>query len=123
MRWRNIVFVTSVLVFVLSSPVASQDWVDIKDPNELRALHSDKTFIAPSGAFLSPNITVPTARGFWISAELRMPCTWEVKGNDQVCISYPRRAHGVGSSNAARRTQTSMLEGSQVVNGVSMWSR
>ena len=44
MRWRNIVFMTVVSVFMLSGPVASQDWVDIKDPKELRALHSDKTF-------------------------------------------------------------------------------
>ena len=29
-------------------------------------------------------------KGILISADLRMPCTWEVKGNDQVCISDER---------------------------------
>ena len=44
MTSRNIAFMTGVLFFMLSGPVASQDWVDIKIPKELRALHSNKTF-------------------------------------------------------------------------------
>ena len=35
MTSRNIAFMTGVLFFMLSGPVASQDWVDIKDPKEL----------------------------------------------------------------------------------------
>ena len=44
MTSRNIAFLTGVLFFMLSGPVASQDWVDIKNPKELRALYSNKTF-------------------------------------------------------------------------------
>ncbi|MBS3918186.1 MAG: hypothetical protein KG012_04805 [Deltaproteobacteria bacterium] len=87
MTSRNIAFMTGVLFFMLSGPVASQDWVDIKNPKELRALYSNKTF-------RSTYLGVPVVehfradgKGILISAELRTPCTWEVKGNDQVCVS------------------------------------
>ncbi|MBS3919310.1 MAG: hypothetical protein KG012_10510 [Deltaproteobacteria bacterium] len=87
MTSRNIIWLTGVLFFMLSGPVASQDWVDIKTPKELRALYSNKTF-------RSTYLGVPVVehyradgKGILISAELRTPCTWEVKGNDQVCVS------------------------------------
>ncbi len=90
MTSRNIAFMTGVLFFMLSGPVASQDWVDIKNPKELRALYSNKTF-------RSTYLGVPVAehyradgKGILISAELRIPCTWEVKGDDQVCVSDER---------------------------------
>ena len=47
MRWRNIVFMTVVLVFILPSPAVSQQWVDIKDPKELKALHSNERPVTP----------------------------------------------------------------------------
>jgi hypothetical protein len=90
MRWRNIAFMTVVLVFILSSPAASQQWVDIKNPKELRALHSNKTF---KMTFMGVSVVEhyrADRKGMLISAELRMPCTWEVKGNDQVCVSDER---------------------------------
>ena len=87
MTSRNIAFMTGVLFFMLSGPVASQDWVDIKNPKELRALYSNKTF-------RSTYLGVPVVehfradgKGILISAELRIPYTWEIKGNDQVCVS------------------------------------
>lgn len=90
MKWRNFVLVTGVLVFVLTSPAASQDWVDIKGSKELRALHSNKTF---KRTFMGVPVVEhyrADGKGILISADLRMPCTWEVKGNDQVCISDER---------------------------------
>ena len=87
MRWRSIVFMTVVLVFSLSGPAASQEWVDIKDPKELRALHSNKTF---KGTFEGRPFVQhfrADGKGINISGEQRMSLTWEVKGDDQVCVS------------------------------------
>ena len=49
MKFRNIALMTGVLFFMLSGPVASQNWVDIKDPKDLRALFSNKTFRSTVG--------------------------------------------------------------------------
>ena len=88
MRWRNILLMTGILVFVLPISVAAQDWVDIKDPKELRALHSNKTFRCHLRE--SPYLEHYRADGKGMlvySKEWRVACTWEVKGNDQVCVS------------------------------------
>ena len=90
MKWRAIVFMTGVLVFMLSSSVASQDWVDIKDPKELRALHSNKTFRCLDVVPFVEHYRAD-GKGMLIhSSEDRLACTWEVKGNDQVCVSTER---------------------------------
>jgi len=83
-------FITGVLFFMLSGPVASQDWVDIKNPKELRALHSNKTFRRTYMGVSVVEHYRADGKGILISAELRIPCTWEVKGNDQVCVSDER---------------------------------
>jgi hypothetical protein len=85
MRLRNVVFMTVVLVFILTSPAVSQQWVDVKDPKDLKALHSNKTF-----KFTYMQVPVvehyrADGKGIRISAQLRDPFTWEVKG-DQVCV-------------------------------------
>ena len=88
MKWRNIGFMAGVLVFMLSGPVFSQEWVDIKDPKELRALHSNKTFKCQVRE--TPFVEHYRADGKGVlaySTEQRLACTWEVKGNDQVCVS------------------------------------
>jgi hypothetical protein len=72
---------------MLSGPVASQDWVDIKDQKELRALYSNKTFRWTEGGVPVVEHYRADGKGILISGELRTPCTWEVKGNDQVCVS------------------------------------
>ena len=90
MRCRNIVFMTVVMVFLLSSPAASQQWVDIKDPKDLRALHSNKTFRYTSMQVPVVEHYRADGKGIWISAQQRAPITWEVKG-DQVSISYPNQ--------------------------------
>ena len=88
MRCRNIVFMTVVMVFLLSSPAASQNWVDVKDPKELRALHSNKTFRYTYSQLPFVEHLRADGKGIYISAQQRAPITWEVKG-DQVCVSYP----------------------------------
>lgn len=84
---RAFAFLSGTLICVLSAPMwaqSSSDWVDIKDPNELRALYSNKTFrgngwIAHYRA---------DGRGILIVGKLKLePRTWEVKGNDQVCVT------------------------------------
>jgi len=88
MRLRDIVFMAVVMVFLLSSPAASQNWVDVKDPKELRALHSNKTFRYTSMQVPVVEHYRADGKGIWITAQQRAPITWEVKG-DQVCIAYP----------------------------------
>ena len=44
MSSKIFVLITGVMFFMLSGAAAAQDWVDIKNPKELRALHSNKTF-------------------------------------------------------------------------------
>jgi len=87
MASRMIVLITGVMFLMLSGPAASQDWVDIKSPEELRALHSNKTFRSTFSESLSSNTTVRRQRDFNLcraSYSLHL----EVKGNDQVCISF-----------------------------------
>jgi len=59
------------------------DWVDIKDPNELRALYSNKTH--RSRAFVG--YYRADGKGVLVNkeSEARLPRTWKVEGNDQVC--------------------------------------
>jgi len=87
MTSRNIAIMTGVLFFMMSGPVASQDWVDIKNPKELSALHSNKTFRSTHQGVPVVEHYRADGKGIFISGELRIPCTWEVKGNDQVCVS------------------------------------
>ena len=90
MRLRNIVFMTVVLVFILTSPAVSQQWVDVKDPKDLKALHSNKTFRYTYFQLPFVEHLRADGKGIYISAQQRAPITWEVKG-DQVSISYPNQ--------------------------------
>jgi len=91
MKLRNIALMTGVLFFMLSGPVASQNWVDIKDPKDLRALFSNKTFRSTVGGVPVVEHYRADGKGILVSGEMRTPCTWEVKGKDQVCISDARK--------------------------------
>ena len=85
MRWRYIVFMTVVLVFILTSPAVSQPWLDFKDSKDLRALHSNKTFKLSFGGVPIVEHYRADGKGIRSSGEQREPLTWEVKG-DQVCV-------------------------------------
>jgi hypothetical protein len=87
MKSRNIAFVTAAMVCMLSAPVMSQstkDWVDIKDPNELRALYSNKTFRGNGwvGHYRADGKGILILQG-----GKPEPRTWEVKGSDQDCAT------------------------------------
>ena len=87
----RIAVAAGALLLLASPPAFSQgDWVDIKDPAELRALYSNKTFKGKDyldRPFVSHYR--PDGQGVMISETGRVPRTWEVKGNDQVCIKLP----------------------------------
>jgi hypothetical protein len=90
MTSRQIAIVTGALISVLSAPAASQSsiWVDIKDPNELRVLHSNKTHKGMGGDGI-PFVAHYRSDGkaLLIREGLRVARTWEMKGNDQVCYT------------------------------------
>jgi len=87
MRSRDIAFMTVVVFFMMSGPVASSDWVDIKNPKELRALYSNKTFRSNFWGVPVIEHYHADGKGLRISGEERISRTWEVKGKDQVCTS------------------------------------
>ena len=90
MKSTSIAFVTAALISMFSTSVVSQsskDWVDIKDPKELRALFSDKTHRGkdtrgnPYVAHFSSD-----GRGLLVVAGQQYPRTWDIKGSE-VCIT------------------------------------
>ena len=87
MRTGTLAIVTAMLVAVLPAPLSAQsssDWVDIKDPSELRALYSNKTFRGNGwvGHYRADGKGIVISQG-----GKPQPRTWEVKGNDQVCVT------------------------------------
>jgi hypothetical protein len=70
-------------------PQSSNDWVDITDPNELRALYSNKTLRGKDGNGM-PFVGHYSAdgRGILIQGERRTSRTWAVNGKDQVCATH-----------------------------------
>jgi hypothetical protein len=78
---------TVVMVFIITTPAVSQQWVDVKDPKALKALHSNKTFkMSHEGVPVVEHYRAD-GKGIRISAQQREPFTWEVKG-DQVCAPF-----------------------------------
>ena len=63
----------------------SKDWVDIKGENALRALYANKTHRART--FVTHNRA--DGQGIYVAkgSDVRVPRTWRVKGNDQVCLA------------------------------------
>lgn len=92
MTSRNIKVAAGVLLCALSAPVASQgskDWVDINDPKELRALHTNKTFRSTFSGEAVVEHYCADGKGLYIHAKAQVPQTWEIKGTDQVCVTGP----------------------------------
>lgn len=90
MTWRNTAIVTGALICMLSAPAlpqSSRDWVDIKNPKELRALFSNKTFRSTFKGVAVAEHYRADGKGLYISAQQRIPRTWQIKGNDQVCVT------------------------------------
>jgi hypothetical protein len=75
---------TILLAAALAAPAAAADWQDIKDPNELRALYSGKTFRGNGwvGHYRADGTGVLIVQG-----SRPVGRTWAVKGSDQVCVT------------------------------------
>ena len=81
----------AALCLAAALPLQAADWVDVKDPKALRALYSNKTFKGKD--YLDrPWVGHYRADGqgvMVIHDGTRIPRTWSVKGNDQVCLKLP----------------------------------
>lgn len=92
MTSKQIAFLIGSLFCMLSTPTMAQsssDWVDIKDPAELRALYSNKTLrgkTADGSTFVGHYSA--DGSGILIQGDRRTPRTWAVKGNNQVCATH-----------------------------------
>ena len=87
MSLRQIVVAAGALACLLSTGALAQDstqWVSIKDPQELRAIYSNKTFHVKGGRGIV--YYRADGRGLVVWPHKRFPRTWEVKGQ-QVCLT------------------------------------
>ena len=91
MKPRIVGILAGALLNLAASPAfaqSSKDWVDVNDPNELRALYSNKTFRGNDrgndfvGHFRADGRGILIVRGGKPARRL-----WEVKGNDQMCVT------------------------------------
>lgn len=90
MRSSVVAFAAGSVIGMLSvSGIAqnSKDWDDVKDPKELRAIYSNKTFrgIAADGTSFVGHYRAD-GTGILIMGNQRIPRTWEVKGGE-VCVT------------------------------------
>ena len=87
MNLRQIVFAAGGFACLLSAGALAQEsspWVDIKNPQELRALYSNKTFHVAGGQGVV--YYRADGHGLVVWPNRRFPRTWDVKGQ-QVCIT------------------------------------
>jgi hypothetical protein len=67
---------------------AASDWKKVDDPDQLRALYSNKTHHQLSYSREATKTHYRAdGRALFVQGERRIPRTWQVKGNDQVCWS------------------------------------
>jgi hypothetical protein len=120
MKTRDIGLVTGTLACMLAIPVLAQgskDWVDIKSPDELRALYSNKTFTGevfrPAGRISFVGYYRADGSGVLVVNGQRIPRTWAVKG-DEVCVTDSRATNCLRfQRNKAQRNQIIGLQGGQ----------
>jgi hypothetical protein len=80
--------VAAALALLSATSALASDWQKVDDPKELRALYSNKTHRQVSYSRES-TMTHYRADGkaLFVQGERRIPRTWQIKGNDQVCWS------------------------------------
>ena len=88
MTLRKTLAICAALALLGAGAAAAADWKKVEDPNELRALYANKTHRQLSYSRES-TVTHYRADGkaLFVQGERRIPRTWQVKGNDQVCWS------------------------------------
>lgn len=75
-------------VLVAARPAGASDWIEVKTPEELRVLHSNKTFRAKTYAGES-SVTHYRAdgKGLRIVGSTRQVREWRVEGDNRVCYA------------------------------------
>jgi len=86
MRRASLVSALAWLATVPAGAMADTYWIDINDPAELRALHTNKTHKVITGSGAVAHYRADGSALFVYGSE-RTARTWEVRGNDQVCYS------------------------------------
>jgi hypothetical protein len=123
MKMRNIALVTGTLACMLSVSALAQgskDWVEIKNPDELRAPYSNMTFNgkAPDGSSFVSYYSAD-GRGLLISYGHRTLRTWKVKG-DEVCVTA---STGTNCFRFLRnKANPNEIAGRQVTGGWMFWA-
>ena len=84
--FRTIALLGAALAAVPSFAQDQPYWIDITDPAELRALHTDKTHKVITGNNAMAHYRADGSALFVYRGE-RTARTWTVRGNDQVCYS------------------------------------
>lgn len=90
MTARKVTVVVGALLGLLAGPASAQsskDWVDVKDPKELRALYSDKTLRGTMGGAPFVGHYSADGRGVLLFRDKRSPRTWAVNGKSQLCVT------------------------------------
>ena len=79
----------ALLGLATALPAQASDWQTIDDPDELRALYSNKTY-----RFNYSEVNKPAAlhyradgKGILVLMGRQYPRTWEIMGRDQVCTN------------------------------------
>ncbi|MDH5534035.1 MAG: hypothetical protein OEZ08_00485 [Betaproteobacteria bacterium] len=86
---RLIALLAGTLVLAPAPSLSQSEWVDIKDPSELRALYSNKTF-KETDYLDRPFVGHyrDDGHGTLLFQGDTYPRTWAVSGNDQVCVTW-----------------------------------
>jgi hypothetical protein len=86
MKFRRTLAATVALVLFNGSGAMASDWQKVEDAKELRALYAGKTHRQRSYSG-EAWVTHYRADGkaLLVQGERRIPRTWEVRGNNQVC--------------------------------------
>ncbi|MDH4095798.1 MAG: hypothetical protein OEV81_13565 [Betaproteobacteria bacterium] len=88
MKLRRVTYLATALTCALCAPAVAQspkDWIDIRNPQELRELFSNKTFKFSAGRVGHYRAD---GKGIFIEpGKQPQPRMWEIKGKDQVCFT------------------------------------
>lgn len=110
-RFQPVVIALSgATMLVAALPASASDWVDVKSPEELRILHSNKTFRGKTYAGES-SVSHYRADGkvLRVVGSVRQAREWQVEASGQVCYS------GEGIQRQCFRIQRNLKNPSEIM--------
>lgn len=110
MKTRHTMYVAGVLLCLLSASAMSQEWIDVKDPKELRTLVSNKTVKGlwnDGKPFVSYNREDGAALRIYEGQRIQR--RWEIKGADQYCITEAAETYCYRVQRHANRNEIRVL--------------